>query len=115
MPSLIQIQYLKHAIPANLQAKVSALLSIEECWARLGKFFGNKIVNLITIRLNLLSFTSKGSLLWERVPVIFDEVGKAVNRLSVAEVESKFKEDYELVFSILTKFDSTYPEEWNNI
>ena len=42
-----QLQYLKPALPVKDQPKVSALTSMDQCWERLDKVYGNKQLNII--------------------------------------------------------------------
>ena len=51
-----QLQYLKPSLPAKDQARVAAVSSMEECWHRLGKVYGDRTCNVITVKSNLKAF-----------------------------------------------------------
>ena len=108
-----QLQYLKPALPVKDQTKVSALLTMEECWNRLSKLYGDEIVNLATVKSNLKAFTPKGSQRWEKIASMFDEVEKAVDQLRVINALDKIKEDHGLVSCIISKLHPAYQEEWD--
>lgn len=66
LDSGIQLQYLKPSLPLKDQPKVSAVDTIEECWTRLGKIYGDKQVNVSTVKSNLRNLRLLGSQRCER-------------------------------------------------
>ena len=55
-----KIQYLKPSLPYKDQSKVSAVTSVADCWKRLGRVYGDRQVNILTVKNNLKSFQLKG-------------------------------------------------------
>ena len=49
----VQIQYLRPALPVKDQSKITALTSMSECWQRLEKTYGNRTLNIVTVKNNL--------------------------------------------------------------
>ena len=104
---------MKPALPPKDQPKVSAVATMSECWSRLGKIYGDEILNLITVKSNLKNFQPKSSSSWERVLEIYDEVDKGVDQLRVIGALVSVKEDYELVSSIINKLSEDQQQEWD--
>ena len=107
-----QLQYLKPSLPIKDQAKVSAVSSMETCWKRLGKVYGDKRVNITTVKTNLKSLTLKGSQRWEKIIELHDEVERATDQLQVIGAENEIKQDFELVLCLVNKLHFTYQEDW---
>ena len=110
----VQLQYLKPSLPPNDQAKVSAVSTMEVCWTRLGKVYGDKQVNLTTVKNNLKSLVLKGNQRWEKVLQLHDEVEKAVDQLKVINAEDEIQKDYDLVSYLVNKLHVTYQEDWDS-
>ena len=108
-----QLQYLKPALPPKDRAKVSAVTTMDMCWTRLGKVYGDRQVNLSTVRSNQRALTLKGVQKWERLMELHDEVEKAVDQLLVINASSELKGDYDLVSVLINKLHISYQEEWD--
>ena len=76
----VQLQYLKPSLPLEDQSKVSAVATIASCWERLGKVYGDKMVNVTTVKNNLRGLVLRGNQKWEKLLKLFDEVEKAVDQ-----------------------------------
>ena len=109
----MQLQYLKPSLPLKDQPKVSAVKTIEECWKRLGKVYGDKTVNVITVKSNLRNLSLKGTQRWEKVLQLFDEVEKAEDQLEVIGAKDEISNDYELISCLINKLHCSYQEEWD--
>ena len=72
----MQLQYLKPSLPLKDQSKVAAVKLMASCWERLGKIYGDKDVNVTTVKNNLRSLSLQGSQKWEKLIDLFDEVEK---------------------------------------
>ncbi len=51
-----QLQYLKPSLPPKDQSKVSAVTTVVKCWRRLGRVYGDRQINIVTVKT-----TSRGS------------------------------------------------------
>ena len=108
-----QLQYLKPSLPSKDQAKVSAVATMELCWERLGKVYGDRQVNLTTVKTNLRNLNLKGSQSWERVLDLHDEVEKSMDQLQVIGAEKEIKTDFDLVSTLVNKLHVSYQLEWD--
>ena len=72
---------------AKDQPKVSAVSTMELCWERLAKVYGDKTNNVITVKGNLKAFIPKGSLKWEKVISLHDQVEIAMDQLKVISAQ----------------------------
>jgi hypothetical protein len=74
----VQIQYLKPALPQKDHAKIAAVTTMTECWTRLEKTYGDRTLNIVTVKNNLRSCQPKGAQRWEKVSDLHEQIKKAV-------------------------------------
>ena len=108
-----QFQYLKPALPLKDQPKVSALATMELCWERLNKVYGNTQLNLVTIKRNLESFIPKGTQKFEKVIQLYEEVEKAFDQLKVINAVNIIAEDFQLIAALISKLPYEYQSDWD--
>ena len=56
----VQIQYLKPALPQKDHANIAAVTTMTDCWTRLEKTFGDRTLNIVTVKNNVRSCQLKG-------------------------------------------------------
>ena len=109
----VQIQYLKPALPQKDQAKVATVTSMADCWTRLEKTYGDRTLNIVTVKNNLRSCQPKGGQRWEKVSDLPEQIEKAVMQLRVLNAEASLAEDFELVSALVSKLAVDYQEDWD--
>ena len=109
----VQIQYLKPALPSKDQAKVAAVSSMTECWKRLEKTYGDRNLNIVTVKHNLRGYQPKGTHRWEKAIDLHECIEKAVTQLDVLEAVSSLSHDFELIATLVSKLPVDYQEEWD--
>ena len=109
----VQIQYLKPALPNKDQAKVAAVSSMTECWKRLEKTYGDRNLNIITVKHNLRGYQPRGAQRWEKAIDLHEFIEKAMTQLQVLDAVSSLSYDFELIAVLVSKLPVDYQEEWD--
>ena len=97
LPDAIQLQYLKPALPVKDQSKITAVNSMSECWRRLAKTYGDRTLNIVTVKNNLRRYQPKGGQRWEKIIDLYEFIEKALTQLQVLNAEKCLEDEFELV------------------
>ena len=84
-----------------------------ECWKRLEKTYGDRTLNIVTVKNNLRSYQLRGSQRWERAIDLHECIEKAITQLEVLKAERSLDDDFELVSTLVSKLATDYQEEWD--
>ena len=93
--------------------KVAAVSSMMECWRRLEKVYGDRTLNIVTVKNNLRLQQLKGSQRWEKVIDLYEQVEKATTQLEVLDAQESLNHEFELVSELVGKLAYDYQEEWD--
>ena len=84
---------------------------MSEYWKRLEKTYGDRTLNIVTVKNNLQAHEPKWSQRWEKVTDLHEVVEKAISHLKVLEAVNSLNDDFELVSSLVAKLAVNYQEE----
>ena len=103
LPDSVQVQHIKTNIPANDAKRITSVRTMPEVWERLEKVYGNRYLNVITVKTNLESFVPKSSQDHKRVLKVFEAVETAVTQLQNLSALHYLQEDFSLMNKIVLK------------
>ena len=109
----VQVQYLKQSLPAKDKAKVTAIMDIDECWKILERTYGDRQLNIVTVKKALTGFVVKGKEPWEKILSLHGHVEVAIAQLEVLGAKSTLQEDFELVSMLVGKLATETKYDWN--
>ena len=77
--------------------------------------YGDRQINIVTVKNNLKGFQPEGNQRWEKVIELFVQVEKCVDQLRVMNAEVSLADDFELMSVLFGKLHVDYQEEWDSV
>ena len=102
-PESVQVQHLKSNIPAADAKRVVGVKTMEEMWKRLEKVYGDKDLNIITVKTNLENFTSKATKDHKKILEVYEAIESAVTQLQNLDALHYLKDDFGLMNQLIMK------------
>ena len=103
MPESVQIQHIKTNLPANDSKRIAGIKTMREVWQRLERVYGDKELNIVTVKSNLEGLVPKATQEHKRVQEVFEAVEIALTQLRNLGAESYVKDDFSLMHKIVMK------------
>ena len=77
-PESVQVQHMKANIPAADAKRVVGVKTMDEMWRRLEKVYGDKDLNIITVKTNLEKFVPKSNVDHKKILEVYEAIESAV-------------------------------------
>ena len=102
-PESVQVQHLKANIPAADAKRVVGVKTMVEMWPRLEKVYGDKDLNIITVKSNLENFKPKSNQDFKKVQEVYEAIESAVTQLENLDALHYLKDDFGLMNQLVMK------------
>ena len=102
-PESVQVQHLKANIPAADAKRVVGVKTMVEMWPRLVKVYGDKDLNIITVKSNLENFKPKSNQDFKKVQEVYEAIESAVTQLENLDALHYLKDDFGLMNQLVMK------------
>ena len=93
VPESIQVQHVRNHLPAADAKKVSGVKTMEEVWQRLERVYGDRELNILTVKSNLENFSPKSAQDHRKLQEVYEVVERAVTQLQNLDALRYLKED----------------------
>ena len=103
LPENVQLQHLKANIPVDDKRRVTGAKSLKDAWERLEDIYGNKDLNVLTVKSNLESLVPKAVQDHKRIMEIFEAVETAKGQLENLDSLHYLKDDLGLMNKLVLK------------
>ena len=105
-PESVQVQHLKENLPEVDAKRIAGVKSMAEIWRRLEKVYGDKELNIITVKTNLENFIPKATQDHKRILEVFETIETAVTQLGNLGALQYLKDDFGLMSKLVMKLPS---------
>ena len=102
-PEKVQVLYFKESIPPSDRNRVAGVSSMSELWNRLDSIYGDKTLNITSIKSKLESLALESTLEHDQVIEVYQAVERAVTQLESIGAVEYMNNDLALINNLLMK------------
>ena len=108
-------------LPKADKLRVAGVMTLSECWSRLERVYGDRRLNIITIKKNLLQFKPNSKQDYARIIELYEVIERGITQLSVLSTPGEpsarnlLTDDFELNNRLVSKFPWVYQREWDKV
>merc|ERR1711873_22524 len=112
LPELIELNYLKTAVPSSAEDRLYEVETLEEAWSILNKIYGKEfdLRNKLKQEFLAISISAKTSPLIEIE--IYQKVHKLASRIKAAKVQNLLESDFENISLVYQLLPENQKEKW---
>ena len=112
-PESVQVQHMKANIPAPDAKRVVGVKTMEEMWRRLEKVYGDKDLNIITLKTNLEKLVPKANVNHKKILEVYEAIESAVTQLGNLDALHYLRDDFGLMNQLVMKLPLADQRQYN--